>query len=106
MGTTEKNLKNQNILSFHLLFASIERGDSALLHQPALEKLIENITTAVRNIMYTCDTHVTSVIQSYYFHENVTMLRGPLGPAACSNFLLPSEILVVLVSVSITLSLE
>jgi hypothetical protein len=32
MGTTEKIRKKTNILSFHLLFASIERGDSALLN--------------------------------------------------------------------------
>ena len=29
-GSTAKNSKKSNILSFHLLFASIERGDSAL----------------------------------------------------------------------------
>ena len=29
-GSTAKNSKKSNILSFHLLFASIERGDSGL----------------------------------------------------------------------------
>ncbi len=66
-----------------------------VLHQPACQKLIKNIT-AVRHMMYTCDTHVSSVFLCYYSQEKLLCTEAAW---ALQQFFTTVQIL-LLVSVS------